>query len=83
MAECCAVRLRVVEDPPVVWGATEYVPVVPIPLPEYEGAYTVTPSASAQVLQTAGLAMTADVTVEPIPSNYGLITVSGHVITVS
>ena len=49
----------------------------------YEGAYEVTPSAEAQTLATKNLRMTDDVVVKPIPSNYGLITWDGSVITVS
>lgn len=49
----------------------------------YAGPYTVTPTRSQQVLQTSRLFMTGNVTVEPIPSNYGLITWNGAVLTVS
>ena len=49
----------------------------------YTGAYSATPSASAQTFPTTGLRMTADFTVAPIPSNYGLVTWDGSVITVS
>ncbi len=49
----------------------------------YEGSYSVTPSASEQILETEGLRMTQNVTINPIPSNYGLITWNGSVITVS
>lgn len=49
----------------------------------YEGEYTVTPSATAQTLATEGLVMTQDVTIAPIPNNYGLITWDGSVLTVS
>ena len=49
----------------------------------YTGAYSVTPSASRQVLATDGLIMDGDITIEPIPSNYGLITWDGSIITVS
>lgn len=49
----------------------------------YEGEYTVTPSATAQTLATEGLVMTQNVTIEPIPNNYGLITWDGSVLTVS
>ena len=55
----------------------------PIPVPEYHGAYTVTPSQQTQVLETAGLKMTNNVTVNPIPSNYGLIGWNGAYMTVS
>ena len=49
----------------------------------YDGPYTVTPGPQAQVLETAGKAMREDVTVEPIPTNYGLITWNGSFLTVS
>ena len=49
----------------------------------YIGAYEVTPSAEAQTLATKNLRMTDDVVIQPIPSNYGLITWDGTVITVS
>ena len=49
----------------------------------YEGPYSITPSASAQTLDTADKRMTGDVVVGPIPSNYGLITWDGGVLTVS
>lgn len=49
----------------------------------YEGPFTVTPSAQAQVLDTAEKYLTDSITVGPIPNNYGLITWDGSVITVS
>lgn len=49
----------------------------------YEGSYTITPGNSEIVLATKNKRMTDDVTVAPIPSNYGLITWNGSVITVS
>ena len=57
-----------------------FMPVYPTP---YEGEYTVTPGEDAQALPTAGKSLAQDVTVEPIPSNYGLITWDGAVLTVS
>lgn len=50
---------------------------------EYEGPYTVTPSESLQTLQTKNCRMTDNIVVNPIPSNYGLITWNGSIITVS
>ena len=50
---------------------------------EYEGEYTVTPSLTTQVLETAGKLLTRDVTVQPIPSNYGLIEWNGSYLKVS
>jgi len=49
----------------------------------YRGAYEVTPTEYAQVLPTAGKTPSSDIVVQPIPSNYGLITYNGSVITVS
>ena len=50
---------------------------------QYEGSYTVTPTTQRQTLSTANKLMTDDVTIEPIPSNYGLITWNGSTLTVS
>lgn len=49
----------------------------------YTGDYVVTPSAETQVLQTKHLRMTDNITVNPVPSNYGLITWNGSFLTVS
>lgn len=49
----------------------------------YSGSYTVTPSAETQVLSTADMILTENVVVNPIPSNYGLITWNGSILTVS
>lgn len=51
--------------------------------PAYHGDYTVTPSRVQQTLPTAGMVLDRNVTVEPIPSNYGLITWDGSTLTVS
>ena len=51
--------------------------------PAYEGDYTVTPSAETQTLDTRNLRMTDNITINPIPNNYGLITWNGSTITVS
>lgn len=49
----------------------------------YTGSYDVTPSSQIQTLLTADLAMAENVTINPIPSNYGLITWNGSTLTVS
>lgn len=51
--------------------------------PAYEGATTVTPGETAQVLATEGRAVLSDITINPIPSNYGLITWDGSTLNVS
>ena len=49
----------------------------------YTGPVSVTPSSEQQVLETSHLMMAENITIEPIPSNYGLITWDGHKLTVS
>lgn len=49
----------------------------------YTGETTVTPTQSTQTLQTSGYVMEDNITINPIPSNYGLITWNGSVLTVS
>lgn len=51
--------------------------------PSYEGAYEITPAEEAQILETDQLYMQGDIVINPIPSNYGLITYNGSEITVS
>ena len=48
-----------------------------------QGAVTVTPNNTTQTVVTAGKFTTGSITVEPIPSNYGLITWDGSALTVS
>ena len=49
----------------------------------YTGAYEVTPSEETQTLETENKRMTGNVTINPIPSNYGLIGWNGSILTVS
>lgn len=51
--------------------------------PEYTGQTTVTPDTTTQTLSTAGCLLTSNITVNPIPSNYGLITWNGSYLTIS
>lgn len=52
-------------------------------LPDYTGPTTVTPTGTAQTLATAGRSLNQNIVVEPIPSNYGLVSWNGSVLTVS
>ena len=52
-------------------------------LPTYDGAVQVTPSAGPQVLETRNTALYQNITINPIPHNYGLISWSGLGIKVS
>ena len=49
----------------------------------YQGEYTFIPSNEAQVVQISGLVAEQDITIEPIPSNYGLVTWNGSVLTIT
>ena len=49
----------------------------------YDGPYSATPSNVAQIIPTSQMLMTENFTVNPSPSNYGLITWDGSVLTVS
>ena len=53
------------------------------PSPPYEGLTEVTPGDTAQVLPTTGFLLLEDITINPIPSNYGRITWNGSFLTVS
>lgn len=49
----------------------------------YDGPYTITPSAETQIIPIIGKTARQNITVDPIPSNYGLITWNGSTLTVS
>lgn len=52
-------------------------------LPVYTGQTEITPSEETQTLQTANKTVLHNIVVNPIPSNYGLITWNGSTLTVS
>ena len=52
-------------------------------VPAYDGPYTFTPSLAAQTAQTAQKIAAHNIVINPIPSNYGLITWNGSTLTVS
>lgn len=88
---CCCIDLEI-EEPSLTlevggdsltWGADEYVRVVNADADEYDGPYEATPTAAAQTFPTTGKLMVRDFTVNPIPSNWGLISWNGSVLTVS
>lgn len=49
----------------------------------YDGSYEFTPSESTQTIEIADKRALTDITINPIPSNYGLITWNGSELTVS
>lgn len=72
--------LKVYNEDTASFTASEGVPIYPN---DYRGSYVVTPTQETQVLETNRLMMTNNVTINPIPSNYGLITWNGSTLTVS
>lgn len=66
------------EQKPLTGGLAPYKPTG-----NYHGATEVTPSEETQVLLTSGKLLSSDIVVYPIPSNYGLITWNGSILTVS
>lgn len=88
---CCCLDLELAEDALALdvgdasleWGSDEYVRVVNADADEYDGPYEATPTASAQTFATTGKLMVREFTVNPIPSNWGLITWNGSTLTVS
>ena len=51
--------------------------------PVYTGPYEFVPTTQMQTVHVAGAAMQEDLIIDPIPSNYGLITWNGSTLTVS
>lgn len=49
----------------------------------YEGEYEVTPTTETVTLATKGMIAKENITINPIPKNYGLITWDGSTLTVS
>lgn len=74
---CCKLRLTVSDDAPVALSVKdgesvslvmkETVTVIHDRLPDWDGPYEVTPTASEQVLATAQRTMREDVTIHEIP----------------
>ena len=80
MANCAVFKATFRESGTFRASFGEFAEVMPDP---YSGPLEVTPSQAEQVLHTAGKSMPADVVINPIPSNYGLITYNGSILTVS
>ena len=53
------------------------------PYPLYDGEYAFTPTTEEQTIETEGFALLDNITIAPIPNNYGLITWNGSTLTVS
>lgn len=51
--------------------------------PLYDGEYAFIPTNAEQTIPTEGFALLDNITIAPIPNNYGLITWNGSTLTVS
>lgn len=52
-------------------------------IPDFTGDYVYTPTREEQIIEIADHRAVENITINPIPSNYGLITWDGSVLTVS
>lgn len=86
------VNLRVEEQSPISLEVSEGTICSPLgvdtvivssTVPNYEGTYHITPGDEVVILNTNGMKMGRDVTIDPIPSNYGKIGWNGSYLTVS
>lgn len=69
------------EPAPIPFGLSA--PIQVVSGEEFDGPYEVTPTSESQTLHASGLFMREDITINPIPNNYGLITWNGSTLTVS
>lgn len=51
--------------------------------PDYEGETVFTPSQETQIIPTGHTVLLSDITINPIPSNYGRITYAGGIISIT
>lgn len=77
------IGLAVDDDVGIEWGADEYIRTHSTDYPTYDGPTEFTPSRESQVVETTEHVLLADIVINPIPSNYGLIQWNGAVLTVS
>ena len=50
---------------------------------EYIGSYEITPTTEEQIIQIANMIASQNIKINPIPSNYGLVTWNGSALTIS
>ena len=71
------VTLSVDDDVGIEFGTDEYIRTHSTDYPTYDGQTEFTPSRESQVVETTAHVLLADIVINPIPSNYGLITDHG------
>lgn len=77
------VELRVDDDVGIELGVSEQIVIEDHDTLPYTGEYEFTPTEDTQTVRINGLRATRNITINPIPSNYGKITWNGSVLTVS
>lgn len=77
------VDLRIEDDVGVDLSVTEQIVIEDHDTLPYRGEYEFTPSEETQTVHINGLRATRNITINPIPNNYGKITWNGSVLTVS
>ena len=77
------IDLRIDDDVGIDLGVTEQIVIEEHDTLPYRGEYEFTPTEDVQTIPINGLRATRNITINPIPSNYGKITWNGSVLTVS
>lgn len=72
--------LKVKDVDSITLHASEGIPIYPNP---YTGVTEIVPTSETQIIPTHGMMMVEDFIVDPIPSNYGLITWNGTGLRIS
>lgn len=85
-----AIKFRIPDSGPVKFHIVSSsvnlktdVVIIEKPTDVYEGSYEFTPTASTQTIFVKDKTPYKDITINPIPNNYGLITWNGATLTVS
>lgn len=77
------IPLRIDDDVGIDLGVTEQIVIEDHDTLPYRGEYEFTPTENVQTVRINGLRATRNITINPIPNNYGKITWNGSVLTVS
>ncbi len=76
-------KLSVKGQNDISFSTAQYIEVHERTVDVYEGAYEFTPTDEPQTIAIENKRATQNITINPIPSNYGLITWDGATLTVS
>ena len=77
------VRLKIVDSDEVRFTQDQYIKIRGGDYDRYEGPYEFTPTEETQTAAINNMVATDNITINPIPTNYGKITWNGSVIRVS